>query len=119
MSRQIFIIAFFVTIISNHFFAQSKIEKELDSLLINTKKGIYWGLMNIPEKKAKLEKLLIHDDRLIAKVKLMKEVRGIKIESTGYSNTNEMLVHLYISAESLLKAGFIKKGDIETYSEDD
>jgi hypothetical protein len=100
-------------------FSQSRTEIEIDSLLVNAKKGIYWGLMNIPVKKAKIEKSLIMNDRLIARVKVIKELNGVKIESTGYNNMNEMSIVLYRSAESLVKEGYIKKGDLENYSSEE
>lgn len=111
----IFFIAFFN--IPN--FSQSKIEMDLDSLLINAKKGIYWGLMNIPIKKARVDKSLIQNDRLIARIKVIKELNGVKVESTGYHNTNEMTIVIYRSAESLIKDGYIKKGDLELYSDEE
>jgi hypothetical protein len=99
--------------------SQTKIDAAVDSLLINAKKGIYWGLMNIPVKKARIDKSLINNDRLIAKVRVIKELNGVKIESTGYHNTNEMTIVLYRSADSLIKDGYIKKGELETYSDDE
>jgi hypothetical protein len=114
------IICVFVTILfSFPILSQSKTEIDIDSLLINTKKGIYWGLMNIPIKKARVDKSLIQNDRLIARIKVIKELNGVKIESTGYHNTNEMTIVIYRSAESLIRDGYIKKGDLETYSDDE
>ncbi|MCX7610003.1 MAG: hypothetical protein N2043_00250 [Ignavibacterium sp.] len=100
-------------------FSQSKTETDIDSLLINAKKGIYWGLMNIPIKKARVDKSLIQNDRLIARIKVIKELNGVKVESTGYHNTNEMTIVIYRSAESLIKDGYIKKGDLELYSDEE
>jgi hypothetical protein len=100
-------------------FSQSKIESDIESSLVNAKKGVYWALSNLQGKKAKIEKSLIADDKLIAKVKVSKELNGIKIESTGFSLTNELSIVLYKSSESLIKDGYIKKGDLETYSEDE
>lgn len=110
---------FLVTLFNLPSFSQSKTEMDIDSLLINTKKGIYWGLMNIPIKKARVDKSLIQNDRLIARIKVIKELNGVKVESTGYYNTNEMTIVLYRSAESLIKDGYIKKGDLEIYSDDE
>ncbi|MEJ5261812.1 MAG: hypothetical protein WHT45_03965 [Ignavibacterium sp.] len=106
-------------IISTSAIAQSKVDTDIESALINARKGIFWGLMNIPVKKARLEKSLINEDKLIARVKISKELNGVKIESTGYNNTNEVTIVLYRSADSLIKDGYIKKGDLETYSEED
>jgi hypothetical protein len=100
-------------------FSQSKVDADIESASVNARKGIYWGLMNIPVKKARLEKSLINNDMLIARVRIAKELNGVKIESTGYYNTNEVTIVLYRSADSLIKDGYIKKGDLELYSDDD
>jgi len=100
-------------------FPQTKIESDIESTLVNAKKGVYYALSNLQGKKAKFEKSLIADDKLIAKVKVSKELNGIKIESTGFSETNELTVILYKSADSLIKDGYIKKGELETYTEED
>ncbi len=99
--------------------SQSKVEEDIEAALVNAKKGVYWALSNLQGKKAKFEKSLIADDKLIAKVKVSKELNGIKIESTGFSQTNELSIVLYKSSESLIKDGYIKKGELETYSEDE
>ena len=99
--------------------SQSKVEEDIEAALVNAKKGVYWALSNLQGKKAKFEKSLIADDKLIAKVKVSKELNGIKIESTGFSQTNELTVVLYKSADSLIKDGYIKKSDLETYSDDE
>lgn len=103
---------------SNHF-SQTQIENDIETGLVNAKKGIYWALSNLSGKKAKIEKSIISDDKLIAKVKVAKEINGVKIESTGYYQTNEVTIVLYRSRESLLKDGYIKKGDLEVYSEEE
>jgi hypothetical protein len=99
--------------------SQSKVEEDIEAALVNAKKGVYWALSNLQGKKSKFEKSLIAEDKLIAKVKVIKELNGIKIESTGFSETNELTVVLYKSADSLIKDGYIKKGELETYSEDE
>lgn len=99
--------------------SQSKIEEDIEVALVNAKKGVYWALSNLQGKKAKFEKSLIADDKLVAKVKVSKELNGIKIESIGFSQTNELAILLYRSADSLIKDGYIKKNDLETYSEDE
>jgi len=99
--------------------SQSKVEEDIEAALVNAKKGVYWALSNLQGKKVKFEKLLIADDKLIAKVKVSKELNGIKIESIGFSQTNELAILLYRSADSLIKDGYIKKSDLETYSEDE
>jgi hypothetical protein len=100
-------------------FSQSQIENDIESSLVNAKKGVYYALSNLQGKKAKFEKSLIADDKLISKVKVSKELNGVKIESTGYYQTNEITITLYRSKDSLLKDGYIKKGDLETYTEDE
>lgn len=99
--------------------SQSKVEDDIEAALVNSKKGVYWALSNLQGKKAKFDKSLIADDKLIAKVKVSKELNGIKIESTGFSETNELTVVLYKSADSLIKDGYIKKGELETYTDDE
>mgnify|MGYP003428831515 FL=1 len=99
--------------------SQSKVEEDIEAALVNAKKGVYWALSNLQGKKAKFEKSLIADDKLISKVKVSKELNGIKIESTGFSETNELSVVLYRSSESLIKDGYIKKGELETFSDDE
>ena len=105
--------------LSQIIFSQSKIESDIESSLVNAKKGVYYALSNLQGKKAKFEKSLIADDKLIAKVKVSKELNGIKIESTGFYQTDELTVVLYKSADSLIKDGYIKKSDLETYSDDE
>jgi hypothetical protein len=116
--KVVFIISilFFVTQFT---FSQEQTESNIESAVQNAKKGIYWALSNIPVKKVKVEKSIINDDRLLAKVKIAKELNGIRVESTGYYQTNEVTIIVYRSRESLLKEGYIKKGDLESYTEDE
>jgi hypothetical protein len=100
-------------------YSQSKIENDIESTLVNAKKGVYYALSNLQGKKAKFEKSLIAEDKLIAKVKVSKELNGVKIESTGFSQTNELTIVIYKSSENLIKDGYIKKGDLEIYSEEE
>lgn len=100
-------------------YSQTKIESDIESSLVNAKKGVYWALSNIPVKKVKAEHSLILEDKLVAKVKSVKEINGLRIESTGYYETNEVTIILYRSADSLIKDGYLKKGDLEIYSEDE
>jgi hypothetical protein len=100
-------------------FSQSKIEDDIEFALVNAKKGIYWALSNIPVKKSKIEKSIVNEDKLLAKVKVAKELNGVRVESTGYNQTNEVTIVLYRSRDSLIKDGYIKKSDLETYSEDE
>ncbi|MBE0538362.1 MAG: hypothetical protein IH620_01510 [Ignavibacterium sp.] len=100
-------------------YAQSKTENDIESLLVNAKKGVYWALANLQGKKTKFDQSLIDNDKLIAKVKVSKELNGVRIESTGYYETNELTLVLYRSREGLIKDGYIKKGDLDSYSEED
>lgn len=119
MNKFLLFASLFITIFFSNNFSQSKVESDIEAALVNARKGIYWGLTNIPIKKARLEKSLINNDMLIAKVKIAKELNGIKIESTGYNNTNEVTIVIYRSADSLIKDGYIKKGDLESYSDEE
>jgi len=104
---------------SNVSFSQAQVEADMDAAVQNAKKGIYWALSNIPVKKVKIEKSIINEDKLLAKVKIAKEMNGVRVESTGYFNTNEVTIIIYRSRDSLLKDGYIKKGDLESYAEED
>jgi len=90
-------------------FAQEKIESDIDFAYQYAKKGIYWALSNIPEKKSKLESDLIADDRLYARVRLDKEVNGVKIVSTGHYQTNEVTISIYRSNDSLKESGYLEQ----------
>ncbi|MBT8386483.1 MAG: hypothetical protein KJO12_03650 [Ignavibacteria bacterium] len=94
-------------------FSQDKLESDIDLAYKNAMKGIYWALLNIPEKKSKLESDLIADDKLYAEIKLYKEVNGIKIEAIGFYHSNEVRIKIYKSFDSLEKDGYIKKKDEE------
>ncbi len=89
--------------------AQTKIEEDIDIAYQNAKKGIYWALDNIPEKKGKIENDLISEDKLYASIQLEKEINGIKIESTGYNHSNSVIIKIYKSYDSLVKEGYLKK----------
>lgn len=85
-----------------------KSEDSLDIAYSNAKKGYYWALANIPERKSRIDNDLIADDKLIASIKLFKEVNGVKIESTGFHLTNQVKIVIYKSYDSLMKEGFIE-----------
>ncbi len=89
--------------------AQQDMEKNLDTAYQNAKKGVYWALANIPEKKARIQSDLIADERLYSSVKMEKEYEGIKITSTGYFNTTEISITIYRSNDGLVKEGYIKQ----------
>jgi hypothetical protein len=99
---------FLFLIIGSNILAQAKIEGDIEIAFQNAKKGIYWSLANIPEKKAKIENDLISEDKLYANVKLSKEINGVKVESTGYYNSNEVTIKVYKSNDNLVKEGYLK-----------
>ena len=105
----------FLFIISACVTAQTKTDEEINSAFQNAKKGIYWALANIPEKKSRIKNDLIFEDKLYCKVKLDKKINGVKIESTGFYNSNQVTVTIYKSIDSLKKEGFIKSNqeDVE------
>ena len=89
-------------------YAQEKLESDIDYAYQNAKKGIYWALTNIPDKKSKIEKDLIADDKLVAEVTLYKEVNGVKIISTGHYHSNKVQIKVYKSYDTLVKEGYVK-----------
>ena len=116
--RTVFIISI-LFLFSNISFSQEQIETNIEGAVQNAKKGVYWALSNIPVKKAKIEKSIVNEDKLLARVKIAKELNGVRVESTGYYQTNEVTIVIYRSRDSLVKDGYIKKGDLESYSEED
>ena len=72
-------------------------EEDINIAYQNAKKGIYWALDNIPEKKVKLKNDLIDKDKLFASVNLVKEIDGIKITSRGFNNSTEVVIKIYKS----------------------
>ncbi len=98
-------------LLSTTSFSQEKMESDIDYAYQNAKKGIYWALSNIPQKKSKIESDLIADDRLYAHVKLTKEVNGVKIVSTGHYQTNKVTISIYRSNDSLKEHGYLKQTD--------
>ncbi|MCL5030661.1 MAG: hypothetical protein M1480_16740 [Bacteroidetes bacterium] len=105
MKKLLFI---FLFIPISFFYCQTKLETDVDIAFQNAKKGIYWALSNIPEKKTKLENDLIVEDKLFASVKLDKEINGIKIVSVGFNNSNEVTIKIFKSYDSLVKEGYLK-----------
>ena len=103
-----FFLVLIILLFSNVGRAQANLESDIDMAIQNAKKGIYWALNNIPEKKSRLENDLIAEDKLFASVKLSKEINGIKIESIGFNDSYAVTIKLFRSEESLIKDGFIK-----------
>lgn len=98
--------ALFLTISNN---AQSKVNDDIEPAILNAKKGIFWALSNIPGKKAKIDNDLVVNDKLTSRVKLEKGIGGVKIESTGYSESISVTITLYKSYDNLKNEGYIKK----------
>lgn len=66
--KQSFLFIFaFLQIFSSIIFSQSKVDTDIEAALVNARKGVFWALMNIPVKKAKVEKSLINEDSLLPK----------------------------------------------------
>jgi hypothetical protein len=86
----------------------SSSDEEIDIAYHNAKKGVFWALSNIPEKKTKIIHQLVSENKLYSTVKLYKRINGVKVESTGYCNSNEVTIVLYKSVDSLLSEGYIK-----------
>jgi len=108
--KTLFVLAL-TALLSTTGFSQEKMEADIDYAYQNAKKGIYWALSNIPEKKSKLDNDLIADDRLYAHVRLDKEVNGVKIVSTGYYQTNKVIISIYRSNDSLKENGYLEQPD--------
>ncbi len=108
--KTLFVLAL-AALLSTAGFSQEKIESDIDFAFQNAKKGIYWALSNLPKKKSKVESDLIADDRLYAHVRLDKEVNGVKIVSTGYYQTNKVIISIYRSNDSLEEYGYLKQNE--------
>jgi predicted nucleotidyltransferase len=108
----------FILVFSSLVRAQVDLESDIDMAIQNAKKGIYWALNNIPEKKSRLDNDLIAEDKLFASVKLSKEINGVKIEATGFNKSYAVTIKLFRSDESLIKDGFIKTKENSENSEE-
>lgn len=95
-------------IVSTPLWAQSSIEEPLEKAFQNAKKGMYWALSNIPEKKAQADNDLIDQDKLLSTVKLSKEINGLRIESTGFFESTGVKLTIFRSTEWLLKEGYLR-----------
>ena len=108
--KTLFVLAL-TALLSTTGFSQEKIESDIDYAFQNAKKGIYWALSNLPQKKKKLESDLITNDRLYAHVRLDKEVNGVKIVSTGHYQTIKVTISIYRSNDSLEEYGYLKQNE--------
>ena len=104
--KLVYSIILFMLLPSAILFAQEKTEQDMEAAFQNAKKGIYWALSNIPGKKSTMDNDLIAEDKLYASVKLSKEVNGVKVVSKGYYLTNEVVITIYKSYESLKAEGY-------------
>jgi hypothetical protein len=100
--------ALLILLLSVPVLGQTDLESDIDSALQNAKKGVYWALNNIPEKKIKLDNDLILNNQLCSSVKLSKEINGLKIESTGFHNSYTVTIKLFRSDDNLINDGYIK-----------
>jgi hypothetical protein len=91
---------------SFNLFAQAQTDQDMDAAFQNAKKGIYWALSNIPVKKSTVDNDLIGENKLYASVKLSKEINGVKVVSKGYYQTNEVVITIYKSYDSLKTEGY-------------
>lgn len=83
--------------------------EQMDKAYANAKKGLQYGLSNLKEKRSKDEYKLIEQDRLLAEVKISKEIGGVKIEAKGFFEGEEVTAVTYRSYESLVRDGYIDK----------
>ena len=98
-------------------YSQSKLEEDINTAYQNAKKGVYWALSNISEKKSKLDEDLVADDKMYASVKLEKVIDGVKVESTGFNSSNEVKITVYKSNATLLKEGYLNPKENEERGE--
>jgi len=105
--KQYFILIILIGLFGTlNLYSQSKTEDDINLAYQNAKKGIYWGLSNIPGKKTSLDNDLIAEDKLYASVKINREVNGVKVVSRGYYQTNQVEITIYKSYESLKGEGY-------------
>jgi hypothetical protein len=108
MKKLIILLPFFLISAIN---IQNKNEENINAAFQNAKKGLTYALSNIPENKSRLNHELIDQNRLFAKIKLTKEINGLKIESTGYSSSTEVTIKIYRSLDSLEMDGYLKQDE--------
>lgn len=101
-------LALFLFAVSFCMTAQTKTDKEINTAFQNARKGIYWALANIPQKKSRIKNDLIFEDKLYCKVKLDKKINGVKVESTGFFNSSQVTIIIYKSNDSIKEEGFIR-----------
>jgi hypothetical protein len=87
--------------------AQTSFSDDIDLAYTNAMKGIHYAIANIPEKKNSISKELIDADKMIAKIKLSKEIGGVSVESIGYYKTYEVKITVQRDYQSLKKEGLI------------
>lgn len=101
--------AILISFIFLPFSTSTEMEDELSIAFQNAKKGVYYGLSNINSKRTKGENQLIENNKLISKVKISKEINGVKVEAIGFNNSTEVSIIVYRSYETLVKDGYISK----------
>ena len=116
MKKVLFIFLF--TVAAGNIFAQAASDSVITKAYQNARRGVYWALANIPDRKLRFSHDLITGDNLTATVKLEVEINGIKIMSTGYENSAEVSITLYKSVENLRKEGYLKNKSVRQPGED-
>lgn len=86
---------------------QPNTEKNIEIAFLNAKKGMYWGLSQSTAKRNLIMENLIDNDRVIAAVRVEKEVNGLHVESSGYNESCEVKISIYKSTDNLIKEGFL------------
>jgi len=86
---------------------KSGFKDKVDTAYANAMKGVYFALENIPERKNSVSKDLIAENKLIAKVKISKEIGGIFVQSIGFKDTYKVTTEIYRDYKSLKDEGFI------------
>lgn len=109
---------FLIIFIPGLVFPQAVTEENLDRAYQNAKKGVYWALGNIPAKKSLVDNDLVAEDKLVASVRLEKEINGIKIESKGVYETTEVSIRMFKSTDRLLLEGYIRPDTLSTAGKD-
>jgi hypothetical protein len=107
-----FVMIFFAILLASGGIQQKdQNDKNIEIAFTYAKKGIYYALSSVPEDKSRLNRELIDNNKLFAKVKLSKEINGVKIESTGYYFSSEVTIKIYRSFDSLIKDGYLNQDD--------
>lgn len=86
---------------------KSKFEGKVNIAYANAMKGVCFALENIPDRKKSVSKELISDNKLIARVKISKEVGGVSVVAVGFYDTFKITAEIYRDYKSLKSEGII------------